>query len=345
MPVSNDEQFMQAALREAEKGVGTTSPNPAVGAIAVVGGKIIGKGHHRLAGGAHAEIECLAQLPPAVAERVTLYVTLEPCSTSGRTPPCTDAIIASGIRSVVIGATDPNPLHSGRGIELLREARIAVCSGVLEQQCAELNRAFNKWIQTRTPFVIAKCGMSLDGRLTAGPGESRWITSPAARRHANSRRARVDAILVGAETVRVDNPRLTVRDGKRTRQPRRVILSRSGALSRTAHVFSDRDAERTLVFRNDSLADVLAELGRREITSVLIEGGGAVLAQALDERLIDSVEIYLGSVLTGGPVLAFGGKGAAAIADALRLSRVRYEQVGRELFLCGDTLPAVAEAE
>src|SRR5262249_32558563 len=222
-----------------------------------------------------------------VPARAALYVTLEPCSTAGRTAQCTDAIIGAGVRNVVIGATDVNPLHSGRGIVQLRNAGVRVRDGILAEECTRLNEAFNKWIVTGRPFVIAKCGMSLDGRLTRRPGEHRWITDRAARADAHELRARVDAVLVGAETVRTDNPRLTIRGVRGARQPWRVVLTRSGRLPRQARLFSDRFAARTLVFTRKRLAAVLKDLGKRGITSVLIEGGGEVLGQALDERLVD----------------------------------------------------------
>jgi diaminohydroxyphosphoribosylaminopyrimidine deaminase/5-amino-6-(5-phosphoribosylamino)uracil reductase len=206
-----------------------------------------------------------------------------------------------------------------------------VLEGILADDCAQLNEAFNKWIVTGRPFVIAKCGMSLDGRLTRPAGESRWITDMGARHHAHQLRARVDAILVGAETIRVDNPRLTVRGVRSAREPWRVVLTRSGKLPRRAHLFSDRLASRTLIFRSKSLATALKNLGERNITSVLIEGGGEVLSRALDARLIDKVQLYLGPILTGGPVIAFPGRGAESAANALRLRRVSYEQVGQSI--------------
>src|SRR5438445_4241017 len=222
MDRGRDEKFMRAGLNEAKKGLGPTSPNPAVGAVLVVGNRIVARGHHRRAGRDHAEVECLRNFPGAVPARATLYVTLEPCSTEGRTAPCADAILKAGVRNVVVGAIDVNPRHSGKGIARLRDAGVRLREGILAEECALHNEAFNKWIVARRPFVIAKCGMSLDGRLTRPPGEPRWITNRAARHHAHQLRARVDAILVGAETVRVDNPRLNVRGARGARQPWRV---------------------------------------------------------------------------------------------------------------------------
>jgi diaminohydroxyphosphoribosylaminopyrimidine deaminase/5-amino-6-(5-phosphoribosylamino)uracil reductase len=335
MADSVDENFMRAALAEARKGVGQVSPNPAVGAVLVQGNRIVASGYHRSIGLPHAEIECLGAAPSRSLRNATLYVTLEPCSTTGRTPPCTDAIVRSGLRRIVIGATDPNPAHGGRGIRQLIGAGLDVLAGVLASECSRLNEAFNKWIVTRRPFVIAKCGMSLDGRLTKRPSEGRWMTSPAARRHAMRLRAAVDAILIGAETLRQDNPRLTTRGIPGARQPWRVVLSRSGKLPREAHLFADRFSDRTLVYRRKSLAAVFAELGRREITSVLIEGGGDILGQAFDQWLVDKVQFYLAPLLTGGSVFAVGGKGAPATAKAARLAEVSYEAVGRDLCVIG----------
>ncbi|MEY2490406.1 MAG: diaminohydroxyphosphoribosylaminopyrimidine deaminase [Verrucomicrobiota bacterium] len=334
---------MRAALLQARSGLGETSPNPAVGAVLVIDGTIAAKGRHERAGGAHAEIECLRSFKKPVPKSAILFVTLEPCSTTGRTGPCTEAIIEAGVRRLVIGATDPNPRHVGRGIELLKEAGLDVRAGVLAQECSALNEAYNKWIRTRRPFVIAKCGMSLDGRLSPPPGETRWITSPASRRHAQQLRAQVDAILIGAETLRADDPRLTARL-RGAKQPWRVVLSRSGMLPRRARIFTDRFAARTVVHREKNLDVLLRELGEQEITSVLIEGGGEILGQALDQRLVDKVQLYLGPVLTGGPVVAFPGRGAGLTEQALRLERIRYERIGEDVcvigYPSGDAVPS-----
>jgi diaminohydroxyphosphoribosylaminopyrimidine deaminase/5-amino-6-(5-phosphoribosylamino)uracil reductase len=243
---------------------------------------------------------------------------------------------------LVIGATDPNPRHAGHGIELLKQAGLNVRAGVLARECSALNEAFNKWTETRRPFVIAKCGMSLDGRLSPPPRETQWITSTASRRHAQHLRAQVDAILIGAETLRTDDPRLTVRL-RGAKQPWRIVLSRSGALPRRARLFTDRFAARTIVQGKKNLRAVLRELGEKEITSVLIEGGGEILGQALDQRLVDKVQLYLGPILTGGPVVAFPGIGAASTEQASRLDRVRYERIGQDICVIGyPTYNAVA---
>jgi diaminohydroxyphosphoribosylaminopyrimidine deaminase/5-amino-6-(5-phosphoribosylamino)uracil reductase len=330
-----DEKFMRAALNEAKKALGRTSPNPAVGAVLVIGDRIVAKGHHRGAGRDHAEIECLRNFAAPIPARAALYVTLEPCSTKGRTAPCTDAILRARVRDVVVGAIDLNPNHSGKGIAQLRNAGVNVKEGVLADECAQINEAFNRWIVSKRPFVIAKCGMSLDGRLTRPIGEPPWITEESARRHAHQLRAKVDAILVGAETVRTDNPRLTVRGVRGVLQPWRVVLTRSGKLAPRARLFSDRFSSRTLVYQGKSLPAVLKNLGERGVTSVLIEGGGDVLGQALDAHLIDKVQLYLGPILTGGPVIAFPGRGAEKTANALRLRRVSFRQIGQSVCITG----------
>jgi len=335
----DDETWMRAALAEAERGVGRTSPNPAVGAVIVRNGAVIGRGFHRRAGEPHAEIEALRSVDdPSAARGATLYVTLEPCSTHGRTPPCVDAIIAAGIGRVIFGATDPNPRHAGRAAELLQAVGIQAGGGVLAEECTALNRAFNRWIVTGLPWVIAKAGLSLDGRLSRPPGEGQWLTSEAARAHAMRLRARVDAILIGAGTLRADNPRLTIRGVPdfEHKQPWRVVLTRRGELAEKAHLFTDEHRDRTLVFTDRLLPEVLRELGHREITSLLIEGGADVLGQAFDAHLVDEAHFYIAPLLCGGPHV-IGGLGAAATAESLNLRDVRYERIGDDLHVSGFT--------
>jgi diaminohydroxyphosphoribosylaminopyrimidine deaminase/5-amino-6-(5-phosphoribosylamino)uracil reductase len=264
-----------------------------------------------------------------------LYVTLEPCSTIGKTGRCTEAIIRAAVSQVVVGAVDPNPKHNGRGLAALRRAGIAVRSGVLADECGGLNEGFNKWVLTGRPFVIAKCGMSLDGRLTRPPGAGRWMTSAASRRDAQKLRAQVDAILVGGETIRQDDPRLTVRTVRRAPRPWRVVLTKSGKLPPRSRVFRDRYKARTIVYRNRSLNSVLRALGRKEVLSVLIEGGGKLLGQALDEGLIDKIQIYIAPTFTGGPVAAFAGRGADSTPSALRLERLSYTRIGYDVRVTG----------
>jgi diaminohydroxyphosphoribosylaminopyrimidine deaminase/5-amino-6-(5-phosphoribosylamino)uracil reductase len=327
-----DEIFMRQALEEAKKGLGLTHPNPAVGAVIVRNNRVIARGWHRRAGGPHAEIEAIAQVRrPAGA---TLYVTLEPCSTHGRTPPCTETIQRAGFARVVYGATDPNPRHAGRGRKILEKSGIAVTAGVLAAECAALNSGWNKWIATGFPEVIAKAGLSLDGRLNSPP-EQRWLTSPASRRDAMRLRARVQAILVGAETVRTDDPQLTIRGVRHREQPWRVVWTKSGRLPRGAKLFTDEFRDRTLVYQNRSLRAVLSDLGRRGVASVLIEGGAKVLGEAFDRKLVDEVCFYLAPLLIGGPVPVTGGRGAGSNAEAIPLKNPVYTRIGPDVKLTG----------
>jgi diaminohydroxyphosphoribosylaminopyrimidine deaminase/5-amino-6-(5-phosphoribosylamino)uracil reductase len=331
-----DETFMRLALAEAEKGLGFTHPNPAVGAVIVRNNRVIARGWHRKAGGPHAEIEAIRQARRTAG--ATIYVTLEPCSTHGRTPPCTEAIRRAGLARVVYGATDPNPRHAGRGRALLEKSGIAVTEGVLAAECAALNAGWNKWISTGRPYVIAKAGMSLDGRINSPP-EQRWLTSPTSRRDAMRLRSRVQAILVGAGTVRVDNPELTVRSVRHREQPWRVVWTRSGRLPRGAKLFTDEFRDRTLIYQNRSLRAVLADLGRRGVATVLIEGGAQVLGEAFDRKLVDEAHFYLAPLLIGGPVPATGGRGAGSNEKAIRLENPVYTRIGPDVKLTGRVSP------
>ena len=340
MSRADDEKFMRLALREAARGIGLTSPNPVVGAVIVKGGRVLAKGLHRAAGGPHAEIEALRALRnPSRACGATIYVTLEPCCTHGRTPPCTDAILAAGFSRVVVGATDPNPRHAGRAFAILEKAGVRVTHGVLAAECTVLNAAFNKWITTGLPLVIAKAGLSLDGRLARPHGEGQWLTSAASRMDAMKLRASVDAILVGAGTVLADNPRLTLR-GVRGRQPLRVVLAGRRPLPPGAHLFCDEHRGRTVVYRGKTLRQVLRDLARRGCTSVMIEGGGSLLGAAFDARLVDRVRFYFAPLLCGGPAV-IGATGAGDPATGLRLENVVHRRIGPDLCVCADVAPAV----
>lgn len=337
---ARDERFMRLALREAAKGEGHTSPNPAVGAVIARGGRVLARGYHHAAGHPHAEIEAIQALKhPEHARGATIYVTLEPCSTHGRTPPCTEAILRAGLKRVVVGATDPNPLHAGGGLRLLDAAGVEVRAGVLEDDCRRLNRAFNQWIVTGRPWVIAKAALTLDGRLTRPPGEDRWLSGPRARAHAHLLRARVDAVLIGAGTLRADNPRLTVRGvpgADPARQPWRVVLTHGErSLPARAHLFTDEWKERTLVFPGRSLEEVLTELGRRQVTSVLIEGGGQVLGQAFDESLVNALQFYFTPWIGGGPHLTVAGLNIASGTGANGCTG-RFETLGRDMLFTGE---------
>ncbi len=253
-----DVRFMRLALRLARRGYGLTSPNPMVGAVLVRGGRILGRGWHRAAGLPHAEVEALrdAQRRGHSAKGATLHVTLEPCCTHGRTPPCTEAIVAAGIKRVVIGTIDPNPKHAGRGVKILQRAGIQVTCGVLKEECAKLNESFNHWITRRTPFVTVKAAMTLDGKIATASGESKWITGEKARAHGMKLRQGADAILVGINTILADDPSLTFRLGEGIQQAtfnsppprlRRIVLDAMARTPLDAKVVSDEHAAWTTI--------------------------------------------------------------------------------------------------
>ncbi|MEZ5404787.1 MAG: bifunctional diaminohydroxyphosphoribosylaminopyrimidine deaminase/5-amino-6-(5-phosphoribosylamino)uracil reductase RibD [Verrucomicrobiia bacterium] len=335
-----DTIWMRRAIVLAKKGMGFTNPNPCVGAILVSNNREIGRGFHQQAGKDHAEILAIAHAKKRkkTVRHSTLYVTLEPCSTHGKTPPCVDAIIQSGIARVVIGATDPNPLHAGRAFRKLRAHGISVTRGILAKECTEINHAFNHWITTGQPWIIAKIAMSLDGRIAPHPKHhSRRITSPEAIRRSHFYRLRADAIMVGAETVRSDNPQLTVRLGKLSQkkiQPWRVIVTRTGRVPAQAHLLTDHYRDRTLIFTKQSLNHVLKQLGKKGVTCVLLEGGGRLLASAFEANLVHEIAFFVAPKLIGGKTLAlftnhyFGKKGLA-------LKNFSCEKIGPDLLLKG----------
>jgi diaminohydroxyphosphoribosylaminopyrimidine deaminase / 5-amino-6-(5-phosphoribosylamino)uracil reductase len=326
---------MRIALREAEKGLGRCSPNPAVGAVVVNRGRLVSTGYHRKAGRPHAEIETLGKAAAYALCGSTLYVTLEPCSTFGRTPPCTDAIIAARIGRVVIGAIDRNPAHAGKGIERLRSAGLRVRTGVLESQCRRLNVGFDRWISSGRPWVIAKIAQSLDGRITRPPGEPTKLTGAAAHRRVQALRATVDAIMIGAKTLRRDNPRLTVRGIRAAKQPWRVIITRNGALPPDSRLLTDGFRERTLVYQGQSWDEVLVDLGKRGVTRLLVEGGGEVLGELLDAELVDEVWSFFAPLLTGGNKPSFGGSGVPGNAEAKILRHCRFERFEDDILVRG----------
>jgi diaminohydroxyphosphoribosylaminopyrimidine deaminase/5-amino-6-(5-phosphoribosylamino)uracil reductase len=314
MTEDDDNRWMGRALVEAARGVGGTAPNPPVGAVVVKDGEATGKGFHARAGAPHAEVVALQAAGSGGCQGATLYVTLEPCSTHGRTPPCCDAIRAAGIRRVVYATDDPNPEHAGRALAVLGAAGIGVERGVREEEAKDLIRGFAKRVTTGMPWVIAKAGLSLDGKLTRPPGEGQWLTGEAARRDAHFLRLEADAIVVGARTVREDDPALTVRGPAADAtpeqlQPWRVVMTRSGDLPEEARLFSDEHRGRTLVFKGEAPEMVLERLGRDHgCNTVLVEGGGQILGQFFAGGLVDEVVFYYAPLWCGsGTVAADGG--------------------------------------
>ena len=351
--------YMQRALDLAARALGRTSPNPAVGAVIVRGNRIIGEGFHRKAGRPHAEIEVLKNLA-GTAKGATLYVNLEPCSHHGRTPPCADAVIQAGIKRVVIGMADPNPLVKGRGIRRLRRAGVEVKTGVLRQACEQLNEDFSLFIRTGRPMVTLKLAASLDGRIATVSGDSRWISGASSRRWVHELRNQVDAILVGSGTVGSDNPQLTcrIRGG---RDPLRVILDSRLSTNPQARTYTQKSTASTLIATTSVGAKrqylfehcnparveivpfsaqngrvpiplVLAELGKRGIKHVLIEGGGQVAAAALGEDVVDKVLFFYGPILLGGDGQAMiGTLGISQVAAGKKLHTVQVTQRGEDV--------------
>lgn len=333
------------------------------------GGKILGQGWHRRAGEAHAEIEALgdAHKRGHAVKGATLYVTLEPCCTQGRTPPCTDAIHAAGIKRVVAGATDPNPRHRGRAFRILRRAGIAVTRGVLTKECVRLNEAFTHWIVRRTPLVTVKAGMTLDGKIATAKGESKWITGERARAYGMRLRWGADAILVGINTVLADDPSLTARmkmedGGRKTVKPlRRIVLDSRARTSLRAKVVRDEWAalttivvsklapkkrvaalaKRVRVLRAPSregrinLRWLLRRLGAEHVTSLLVEGGGEVNASFLLQGLARRVAFFYAPMILGGRDArkAVAGEGARTLAESLTLSEVEWQRLGPDWLL------------
>ena len=336
----SDSEFMLEALALARMGWGLTNPNPMVGAVIVRDGEIIGRGFHRKAGEAHAEINALNDVrrhgkDPAGA---TLYVTLEPCSSYGKTPPCTEAIIEAGISRVVTGSLDPNPKHNGRGVELLRSRGIEVLCGVESSACSELNRSFFRWVTSGKPYVMLKMAMTLDGKIATPSGESRWITGVEARRRVQQLRRLADAVMIGGNTLRRDNPQLTVREPENWEcQPLRIVVTDSMEQEDLEEYFPDGRAEVVNLPDKEAWDEYLRDLGKRGMTALLIEGGGELAASALEADAVDFVEFHIAPKLLGGresrPVV--GGASPASMAEALPLRRVSVTSYGDDIAISG----------
>ena len=338
---TDDISWMTLALGEARKGMGRTAPNPPVGAVLVKHGRLLGSGWHRAAGQPHAECEALtdaARRHGAEAIRgATAYLTLEPCSTQGRTPPCTEALIAAGIARVVYASVDRNPQHAGRADAILQHAGLEVTSGVCADAAEPLLRPFFKVKATGLPWVIWKTAMSLDGRITRPPGEGQWLTGEPARADVQQLRATVDAILTSGETLRRDRPALTLRlpgllEG-RSHPWRIVVTNHPDTLPQDAPLFTDAWRERTLLRPGTDLAEMLRALVRDQgVLSVLVEAGGKFSAALFAAGLVDEAVIYLAPLLCGGTVPALA---TAGLTNSLRLTELGVAQLGEDLRLRG----------
>jgi diaminohydroxyphosphoribosylaminopyrimidine deaminase/5-amino-6-(5-phosphoribosylamino)uracil reductase len=360
----NDEDFMDLALALAAQGAGHVTPNPMVGAVVVRDGQVVGQGFHQTVGAPHAEVNAL----DAAGERAigaTLYVTLEPCNHFGRTPPCTEKVLASGIRRVVSAMADPNPDVQGGGHELLRARGVEVVCGVREAQARRLNESYLKFAATKRPFVVLKMAATLDGRIAASTGDSRWVTGEAARDRVHRLRHALDAILVGVGTVKADDPELTARltDGQ-GKDPIRLVLDTRLTMSKRAKVITQGSKAPTYVVCGPEASDVdrrrlsasgahildaavkkghidlaalMGQLGKMGVTSLLIEGGAQVAGSALAADIVDKVVLFYAPKLLGGDdgTPMFRGQGPAWMKDALALHDVTVERVGEDIMVVG----------
>ena len=359
-----DIKFMREALRQARKGLGRTSPNPAVGAVVVMEGRIIAKGYHRRAGCPHAEVEALKKIGGR-APGGTLYVTLEPCNHQGKTPPCTEAIWKSGIKRVVVGLRDPNPNVAGGGCEFLRDKGLKVQTGVLEEACRKHHAAFIKFVTTGRPFVIAKSALTLDGWTGTSTGHSKWVTGEKARQWVHRLRNRVDAVMVGVGTVIADNPLLTTRLNRgRGKDPLRIVLDTALRIPREANVLNHESSSMTYLvvgpqvseaaLRNVQkkgvevircptregridLAALMDLLGHMSLTSLLVEGGASVMGSMLRERLVDQFYVFKAPKILGGndgiPMAA--GLGPRKMDRCLRLKDITITRIGDDILVMG----------
>lgn len=348
---------MRLTINLAKRGRGKTSPNPLVGAVVVKNGQIIGKGYHKKFGEPHAEVNALNSCGDKAKDAI-LYVNLEPCCHYGKTPPCTDAIIKSGIRKVVCATLDPNPQVNGKGINLLREGGVKVEVGILEEEAKKLNEAYLKFITTGFPFVILKVAQTLDGKIATKIGDSKWITQEDSRRFVRSLRSWVDAVLVGANTVRRDDPELTIHEVK-GENPIRIILDSSGKISSNSKVIKENKNGKTIIattnqktkekFKEkaeiwtlkkskDGLVDLtqlLKKAGENQITSLLVEGGSKVFTSFLKEKLVDKIYYFLSPKILGEGFFSFGDLGIKKISDSIILRDCEIKRFKNDLLIIG----------
>ncbi len=360
----NDIFFMKAALELAEKGRGCTSPNPMVGAVVVKDGKTVGKGWHEFAGGPHAEVNAINDAGES-ARGADLYVTLEPCNHYGRTPPCTQKILESGISRVIVAMNDPNPDVKGGGNEYLRAKGISVTTGVCEKEALVLNEAFVKYVRTREPFVIVKCAATLDGRIATRTGDSKWVSGEESRAFVHELRHRADGILVGIGTVANDDPSLTTRmEGRKGKDPARIILDSRLSISETAKVLHLQSEADTIIVTGEDIPDdkkkrlkgkgirvisaplkegrislkmLMGRLGYIGITSLLIEGGSRVIASALNARIVDKIMFFYAPKILGGddgfPICR--GPGPELMRQSIPIRNMDIRRFGEDVMIEG----------
>ncbi len=353
--------FMKLAMKLALKAKGKTSPNPLVGAVVVKNGRIIGKGYHEKAGLFHAEVIALDEAG-LKAKGASLYVTLEPCAHFGKTPPCVDRIIKSQIKEVIVGMVDPNPLNNGRGIKILKQHKIKVRVGFLEDELKRINEAFIKYMAKRMPFVVVKVAESLDGKIATSIGDSKWITSDKSRAYAHRLRQGYDAIMVGVNTILRDNPKLDAWFSKK--QPIKVVVDSQLSIPEGANIFSKNsqviivtlpslpgqetenrkilgEKAKILEVREKAgqinLKDAMKKLARLQITNLLVEGGGTLIGALFDEGLVDKILFFISPKIIGGKeaISSVMGKGAARIDKAIKLREVKLKRIGEDFLVEG----------
>ena len=355
---------MKMAIELAERGRGYTAPNPLVGAVIVQDGVVVGKGYHARVGRVHAEINAIADAGDQ-AKGATLYVNLEPCNHHGRTPPCTEAILKSGLRRVVVGMSDPNPDVTGGGNQYLRDHGVEVICGVLQKESERLNEIFIKYVTTKRPFVILKCACTLDGYIATRAGDSKWITNAASRRFVHELRHAVDAIMVGVGTIKTDNPRLTTRlDDKQGRDPIRIVLDTHLSIPPDAALLNLSSDSDTLIVTGPDVQEakkkkltsagvrilstelrdgridldvLMTRLGNLGITSLLIEGGSRVNASALEAHIVDKLFFCYAPKVLGGDdgIPAFKGRGPAFMSESIRIRDVSVHRFADDVMIEG----------
>jgi diaminohydroxyphosphoribosylaminopyrimidine deaminase/5-amino-6-(5-phosphoribosylamino)uracil reductase len=346
-----DKKYMEAALKTAEKGLGHVNPNPLVGAVVVKNGEIVGTGYHGVFGGPHAEVYALDEAGEKACG-ADIYVTLEPCSHYGKTPPCAKKIIESGIKRCFVGSIDPNPLVSGKGLEMLRENNIEVHTGIMKEECDNMNKVFFKYIKEGIPYLFLKCAITLDGKIAAKSGDSKWISNETAREKVQFYRNKFMAVMVGIGTVLNDNPRLTARI-KNGVNPQRIIVDPHLKINSNFNIVTDNEDKKTIIITSEnnintpkyneikdnfgvrfitlpgyefSVLDILKELGKQGIDSVLLEGGEKLISKAFSEKVIDAGEIFISDKILGDSSgkSFISGFSAEKISDSIILKNIKY---------------------
>ena len=332
-----DRVYMKRALALAREAWGRTAPNPMVGAVVVKAGKIVGEGYHHKAGLPHAEVNAL-NAAGKNADGATIYVTLEPCSTYGRTPPCTEAIKRANIKRVVCASEDFNPKHAGNGFDILRAAGIEVKSGVCRKEALELNKAFFSHITRKRPYVLLKMAMTLDGKIATACGDSKWITSAAARSRVQELRRWCDAIMVGGETVRLDRPGLVVRDPENwENQPQKIIYTKMSNDELQSYFPEDKNVIAAAPQNQTEWLEFLTRLGADNITALLLEGGGELAGRALQAKIVDEVEFHVAPKILCGrnSRCVVGGENPLHLAEAMNLEHLQVKRAGCDLIISG----------